>query len=119
MLKTSEKQVMKAITELLESKYRNRVSAWRNNTGTAFYENKKGSRRRVSYGLKGSSDYIGLIKPTGRFLGIEAKGDDGKQRKEQSQFADMITDYGGIYILAYSADTVEQVLDRYLQSLGK
>lgn len=117
MLKTSEKQVMKAITDLLESKYRNEVKAWRNNTGRAYYEAGSGNKRCVSYGLKGSSDYIGLIKPTGRFLGIEAKAPGGRQRKEQSLFADMIMDHGGLYILAYSADVVEMVLDQYLTSL--
>lgn len=70
------------------------VVVWNHPTGYAKLE-------RVTYGLVGSSDLIGLL-PGGRFLAIEVKTATGTQSKEQRNFQQMIERLGGLYILARS-----------------
>lgn len=109
---------MDSIEQLLKLKYSDSVFAWRNNTGVTFYADDHGKKRRVVYGLKGSSDYIGLIKPLGgRFLGIEAKAPGGKLSKHQELFRDHIMDMNGLYILAYNAGNVDDILQRELKKV--
>lgn len=65
---------------------------WANNTGMIKTED-----RVVRFGLKGSSDIIGIYK--GLFLGIEVKTGNAKQSKFQLNFEKMICAQGGIYVL--------------------
>jgi hypothetical protein len=74
---------------------------WRNNTGVALF-----GRTRVSYGLKGSSDLIGLRQPAGQLIAIECKAARGRQTKEQVAFQRMVERLGGLYVLARSVDDV-------------
>lgn len=70
------------------------VIMFRNSVG---YDEEK----RVKYGLmKGSSDLIGLVKPSGRLLAFEVKLPGWKKprnahEREQAEFLDMINDAGG------------------------
>lgn len=50
------------------------------------------------YGLKGSSDIIGITND-GKFLAIEAKTGAATQSKEQKNFAAMIKNFGGRYFV--------------------
>lgn len=76
---------------------------WANNTGMIKTED-----RVVRFGLKGSSDIIGIYK--GKFLGIEVKTGNAHQNKFQINFEKMICSMGGIYVLIRE-NNVEQVLD--------
>lgn len=82
---------------------------WKNNTGKALTLD---TQRIISYGLKGSADIIGIIKP-GTFLAIEVKSGDAKQTSQQKNFAKMVTDLGGIYILARSVQDVHAALPQF------
>jgi len=65
--------------------------------------------RVISFGLKGSSDIIGIIKP-GKFLAIEVKTGAAVQSKQQLAFAKMVTIMGGVYILAKSIDDISHII---------
>jgi len=77
------------------------ILCWRNNTGR---------RGGVSYGRIGSSDILGILKPSGRFLAIEVKKPGEKPTQEQIAFLWGIGDAGGVAIVAYSVDDVRKAL---------
>lgn len=78
---------------------------WRANTGAA----RTRDGRLVRFGLKGQADILGLTT-TGRFLAIECKSATGRLRPEQIAFCDMVERFGGLYIVARSAeDAVAQL----------
>lgn len=74
---------------------------WSNATGKA---RSMDGRRVISYGFVGSSDIIGMIRPTGRFIGIECKVGKDRQRTEQKTFQRVSTANGGVYLIAHSTD---------------
>lgn len=76
---------------------------WSNNTGLGRDLN---SERIIRFGLKGSSDIIGIYK--GVFLAIEVKTGNAKQTKEQINFQKMIDTLGGVYVLCRETN-VEQI----------
>lgn len=82
------------------------LRVWRNNTGALLDHNNK----LVKFGLQGSADIIGLMKPHGRFLAIEVKTEKGRQSESQKRFQRMIEDMGGLYILARSPEDVTKAL---------
>ena len=87
---------------------------WRNETGS-FWAGKTlhkaqdqvtlGSARMVPCGLcKGSSDIIGIHKPTGRMLAVEVKTPKGRPTREQTAFIDAVNGAGGIAGIARSVE---------------
>ena len=76
-----------------------RIPAWINNTGA--YKRGKGY---IRYGIPGSSDILGLLPPSGRFLGVECKTGRGKPTPEQVSFLKMVNDAGGLGIVVYELD---------------
>ena len=59
--------------------------------------------------LSGVADIIG-IKPNGILFAIECKIGKGKQTESQKEFQKNITENGGVYILAYKLEDLEQLL---------
>lgn len=73
---------------------------WANNTGAIKLEDCgycNTTARFITFGLKGSSDIIGVYK--GLFLAIEIKTGNATQSKQQKVFEKMICNMGGIYVL--------------------
>ncbi len=68
------------------------------------------SRRTFRYGLTGCADIVGISRPGGRFIAIEAKVGDDVQRSSQSAFQRMVEAFGGVYVLAYSVEEAEETL---------
>ena len=101
--KVAEKDVVKVILQYLEAK---KIFAWRNNTG-AIVAGVGTNKRFFKFGLKGSSDIIGIL-PDGRFLGIECKAGKNKLSPAQDYFLKRIDQNGGCAIVAYSVDDVIQ-----------
>lgn len=67
--------------------------------------------RMIHAGLcKGSSDIIGIHKPTGRFLAIEVKSKRGRITKEQENFINAVKAAGGIAGFARSVDEALDLL---------
>lgn len=74
------------------------VVAWRNNNGTI-----KRGRRYVRFGLApGAADIIAVVGPGGRFLAIECKVEDGKQRQAQAEWQLEVEFMGGKYVVVRS-----------------
>lgn len=71
---------------------------WRNNSGAL----PDRSGRVIRYGLVGSPDILACYR--GRFLGIEVKAKDGKQREAQVNFQRALERAGGVYVVARSVD---------------
>lgn len=87
-----------------------RIRLWRANAGRALVATAAGGLRSMQVNIPGCPDLIGWLAPTGRFLGIECKGDRGKLRPEQAAFRDRLEKDGGLYIVARSVEDVDRVL---------
>lgn len=70
--------------------------------------------RLVRFGVPGTGDIVGIIAPTGRMLMIECKSAKGRQRTAQVTMQRVITNFGGVYIVARSLADV----DRAFAALG-
>ena len=69
--------------------------------------------RRLRAGLcTGSSDLIGIHKPTGRFLAIEVKTATGRQSTEQRTFLQAVINAGGIAGIARSPQEAVDLLPK-------
>jgi hypothetical protein len=79
---------------------------WQNNTGTG---KSLHGERLVSFGLKGSTDNIGLMK-WGQFIGIEIKIPPDKLKPDQENFRDMILNYKGLHFVIESAHDIEVMI---------
>lgn len=104
-MKASEKKIKGLILEYLE---RIGVQAWNNPRGQAVL--KWGGVIRYG-GKPGASDIIGYL-PDGRFLAIETKAEDGKNKasKEQREFIDAVNRSNGVGIIAKNLDEVIECL---------
>jgi len=82
-----------------------RVVLWRNNTGSALQDYGSAGLKPLRYGLAlGSSDLIGLVKPSGRFVALEVKSARGAVSKEQAIFLALVESMGGIARVVRSVD---------------
>ena len=67
----------------------------------------------MTFGLcVGSSDIIGIHKPTARFLAVEVKTANGRATKEQINFIEQVRAAGGIAGLARSVQEALDLLPR-------
>lgn len=104
-MKVSEAKIKNDI--LLRFGARADLRMWNNPTGAV-----KVGDRYIKYGLVGSADILGILKG-GRFLAIEVKTATGRQSEPQKAFQRMIERFGGVYILARSAEDVERELRKH------
>ena len=98
----SENEILKLILEWLALKG---YFAWRNNSGA--YKTESGGF--VRFGCAGSPDIFAILRPSGRFLGIEVKAHGRKQTVYQQIFEENMKNNGAVYLLAYS---LEDVIDK-------
>lgn len=91
----TEHEIQTAIINYL--KEREDIYFWRNNVGR---------KKNMFFGLKGSGDLLGVIKPSGKFLSIEIKNETGKTSEEQDNFIKKINDMGGVAFVARDLKTV-------------
>jgi hypothetical protein len=92
-----EKHIQQQILQYLEIRG---IFHWRNNTGAV-----KTDERFFRFGLKGSSDIIGVL-PGGRALFIEVKRPSGRLTAPQKEFLGRASMAGA---LAFEAKSVEEV----------
>ena len=87
------------------------IRAWSQNTGAVKLEN-----RFVRFGVAGQTDISGIIKG-GYRLEIEVKVGKDRQREAQKNFEQMITKFGGVYILArdYKND-VKKTVKKFIEA---
>jgi hypothetical protein len=114
-MKLLEKDIQASILDLLS--YHKKV-AWaeRMNTGAmpSSYTTKSGrtNKRFVRFAFKGCSDIIGQLK-TGHFLAVEVKRPGNTATDEQEAFLGRVSKAGGLAVLAYSAEEVQEALERF------
>ena len=83
------------------------IPAWINNTGAYKVDEDRKARKKARYirfGIVGASDILGLLPPSGRFLGVECKTGRGKPTPEQVSFLAMLNDAGGLGIVVRELD---------------
>ena len=81
------------------------IFVWRNNSGAL-----KGGRLR--FGLKGSSDILGLL-PNGRFLAVECKREKGGVvSEEQRKFLQTITENKGLAVCVNSVEQLKEIIEK-------
>lgn len=110
-----ESSVLAACLELLSLRG---ILAWRNNSGATLAES-HGRKRLIRYGLKGSSDIIGILPRTGRFLAVETKRPAvpalgqkvGTLRGPQRAFLAAVMDAGGVAVCVSDVAALSAVLD--------
>ena len=105
--KSTEGQLVKAIVEYLEF---NGHRAVRVNSGATVLEY-KGRRRAIRMAPAGTSDILACLKPTGKFMAVEAKRGKNKATEAQSEFLRAIERIGGIAVVAYSVDDVIRAIE--------
>lgn len=87
------------------------IRLWRNNVG--LFDTKDG--RKIRTGLcVGSSDLIGIVIVSGKFIAIEVKAEKGRPTKEQLAFIKMVNDCGGIAFIARSVEEAVKMLKERL-----
>jgi hypothetical protein len=100
---SGERDVVHAVLEAWGAHPRLRI--WRNNTGGAMYGD-----RFVKFGMNGAPDIMGVMSPSGRFVGIECKAPGKKQSADQIAWEAMFRAMGGVFVLARSVVDVDRVL---------
>jgi penicillin-binding protein-related factor A (putative recombinase) len=84
--------------------------AWKNPTSGYFDVKRKTFRKQTSkYAINGVSDILGVYQ--GRFLAIEVKDPQNKERPElQKNFINQVNSFGGIGFFATSIEDVKKEL---------
>jgi hypothetical protein len=95
-----EHDLQNLILDYLSAK---RIFHYRNNSG-AMAKEYNGKKYFMRFGCPGSPDIVCVIN--GLYVGIECKGEKGKQSETQKEFQKNLEYSGGKYILAYSLDDV-------------
>lgn len=104
-LEPDERQIQAAI--LWEFGSHPRIRLWRQSSGLFL---SPAGCRPVRAGIPGCADLSGILAD-GRRLEIEVKGPRGRQSARQRAFQKMIERFGGVYILARSAEDVRAGLE--------
>lgn len=110
-----QRRIMLAISEAGHT-------VWRNETGQ-FWTGKIIHKDSVTVTLQnahmipvglcvGSSDLIGIHRPSGKFFAIEVKTSTGRTSKEQKQFIEHVESSGGIAGIARSPQDALELLSR-------
>lgn len=110
----NERQIRNAILELLNWEG---YMAWTNNTGAfkAQYTDKFGTtrERHVRFSRPGMSDIFAIQPKTGRFIAIEVKTPETRNRATpwQLDFIESVKNKGGIAFIAWSVKMVAEELN--------
>ena len=106
----SESDIQHAIRLVIGSDPR--VVLWRNNVGVAQHAGRNG-KQAVRYGLApGSSDLIGILAGSGRFVALEVKTDRGRLTSEQELFLALVRRKGGFAAVVRSVSDATAAIER-------
>ena len=98
------------------------VFCFKNHTTGIWDSKKKIFRPLQGFSIKGVSDIIGVIAPTGTMIAIEVKSPEGlkvynrqstRHVQEQKAFLDTVKHYGGIAGVASSIEDAMEILKRH------
>lgn len=91
------------------------VVMFRNAVGLA--ETSKG--HKVKYGLcKGSSDLIGFLRGSGRFVCLEIKTNSGKESEDQKRFRMLVNIGGGFARVVRSVEEANEAVNQAIATAG-
>lgn len=107
MRKQLEQDILKQCLQWLALKG---FFCWRSNVGARAITQPNGSRTFVRFGLKGSSDILGLTRQ-GQFLAIEVKRKGNKPTPEQEAFLSSIRKSGGLAFVVTSVEELEKAME--------
>lgn len=93
-------------TVLIELSRSGKAIAWRNEVGIGLTID---GQRTIKYGLKGSSDILGITNK-GKFLAVEIKIGNDKLRKDQENFKAMIEKNNGLHFIIRCQDDINNML---------
>jgi VRR-NUC domain len=85
------------------------IRIWKNDVGVG---RALDNDRVLRWGLKGSSDIIG-VGLGGKFIAIEVKTGKARQSEQQKNFQNMVNSMGGIYIVARSIQDVRDMVNKF------
>jgi hypothetical protein len=105
MKKQNEQMLKNQIVDYLNY---NGYFAWKTNTGTFFFKDKSGKSRMFKSGIKGCSDILAI--KGGKFYAIECKIKPNKLTPEQDWFLKEIEKHGGIGVVAYKLEDIENMV---------
>lgn len=88
---------------------------WANNTGTA--KSITGDRV-IAYGLKGSSDNIGIARD-GKFIAVEIKTGKDVLRPEQIAFRDLILENNGYHFVIRSEKDIGEMVNEIRSRISR
>lgn len=72
---------------------------------------------RVRYGLsKGSSDLIGFIRGSGRFIALEVKTEVGRESEDQKRFRALVNLGGGFARVVRSEEEANAAVDEAIRT---
>ena len=91
---------------------------WRNNTGAAVLTGKGNKPRYVKFGMPGSSDILGFMKPGGVFVGIEVKRPGNRPTPEQAAFLAQLKLFGGLAAVVHSIDELIETVNAWRKARG-
>jgi hypothetical protein len=81
---------------------------WRNAVGVA----KTHGDRATRYGLcRGSSDLVGFVRPSGRFVALEIKVEGGRVSEDQEKFLTLVNLGGGYGRVVRSIEEANAAVD--------
>lgn len=105
----SEKDLCHAIVEYLNY---NGCYVWRTNSG-AIQSEYNGKKRLIRLNRAGTSDILGIRRSDGKFIAIEVKKPETRNRVTQAQeeFLNTIASYGGIAGVATSPEEALEIIN--------
>ena len=72
----------------------------------------RGGAHPQFYGLvKGASDLLGILKPNGLLVGLEAKTGKARRSPDQVSWSELVQMYGGFYAVVRSVGEALRALD--------
>ena len=83
--------------------------ATRVNSGLTLIKNTDGTTRAIKHANKGTADILAVYEE--KFLAIEVKFGNDKPTPEQLEFGRQVQDAGGLFLVAYDVEEVNQLLD--------
>jgi len=108
-IKASEKQIQSAIIQHLNW---HGCWVWRTNAGNIPMYDKRGKKRMIKVGVRGTPDISGIHKATGKHIGIEIKTPKRKDKVTFAQWEHLkrIKEYNGISGVATSPEEALQII---------
>jgi hypothetical protein len=108
MLSMSETLIVKSILGALQLRYKKKAFFWRNNTGAMKTE----GGGFVRFGATGSSDILGILAPTGRFIALEVKTAKGKTSPAQEAWLAEARALGAVAGVVRSIDEAFALIEK-------